>query len=309
MNRLNASFNSITRLAAPAAEEAHRFGHPAVDVEHVFLALLISQTPAGRLLRDQGIGFDQARAGVQEQHAERIAVLGVPTLSVPPRPIPADGLGEIPWSERVMKMLSQTSPDTSGLALLRAMIADGGGFVAGLLERLGVQETEIFSALERAEAAATRPPGSSLHVPPAGGRERSYESFVPAPVEQVWELLATPERRPEWDMTIDTVEPGGKDQWIGRSDNQRVRMPQQGQVRTFTLVRREEPHLLEWEHHLPLVRRHRPSRLLIRLGGQPGGTRLHLTMRRPRPVFPLPGFFFTLELAAYANGISRALRP
>lgn len=309
MSRLSASFESITRLSTPAAEEAHRFGHPAVEVEHVFLALLISQTPAGRLLRDQDIGFDQARAAVQEQHAERIADLGIPKLSVLPRPIPTDGLGEIPWSERVMTILSQVSPDTSGFTLLRALIAEGGGFIAELLERLGVQETEILSALERAEVAATRPPEPSLNVPTAGRRERSYESFVPAPVEQVRELLATPERRPEWDMTIDTIEPDGKDRWIGRSDIQGVRMPQQGRVRTFTLVRREEPHLLEWEHHLPLVRRHRPSRLLIRLDGQSGGTRLHLTMRRPRPVFPLPGFFFTLELAAYANGISRALRP
>lgn len=140
-------------------------------------------------------------------------------------------------------------------------------------------------------------------------RERSYESFVPAPVGEAWELLATPERRPEWDFAIDTIEPGGKNQWIGRVKTEGVRTPPRGRVRTFTLTRREEPHLLEWGHRLPLVRRHRPSRLLIRLDGQPGGTRLHLTMGRPRTVFPLPGFFFTLELTAYANGISRALCP
>lgn len=151
MSGLNAAFESITRLSVPAAEEAHRFGPPAVDIEHVFLALLLSQTPAGRLLRDRGIGFDRVRAAVQEQHAERITDLGIPKLAVPPRPIPTDGLGEIPWSERVTKMLSQTAQDASGFALLRAMITDGGGFIAELLERLGTQKTEILSAIEQAE--------------------------------------------------------------------------------------------------------------------------------------------------------------
>lgn len=70
------------------------------------------------------------------------------------------------------------------------------------------------------------------------------------------------------------------------------------------LLRREEHTLFEWEHRLPLVRRDRPTRL----SHQTGGTRLHLTVLHRRLVVPLPGFIFTIEVTAYAHGISRALR-
>src|SRR5690606_19166246 len=61
MSKLVAIFENSQRLALIAVEEAQRFGHPAVDVEHLFLALALSETAAGISLREAGVTIDDAR--------------------------------------------------------------------------------------------------------------------------------------------------------------------------------------------------------------------------------------------------------
>jgi len=64
-------------LSLAAMEEASRAGLRVADLEHLFLALVISDQPAGGSLRSMGIDLDGARRAVEEAHAAQLASLGV----------------------------------------------------------------------------------------------------------------------------------------------------------------------------------------------------------------------------------------
>ena len=64
-------------LSLTALEEASRQGLREADIEHLFLALVLSDQVAGRVLREMGIGIDDARRAVREQHDAQLASLGV----------------------------------------------------------------------------------------------------------------------------------------------------------------------------------------------------------------------------------------
>ncbi|WP_030485952.1 SRPBCC family protein [Nocardioides aequoreus] len=312
--KLSTIFENSQRLAITAAEEAHRFGHPAVDVEHLFLALLISQTDAGKLLRSRGIGLDEARQAVRTEHAARLAALGISDVPMSPRANPAGGAGDIEWHERTLTLLSQSGGDGTGTALLRSLVADPGGFVAAVLERLDTDPALVLNAAEEAD------PGMAPHGPTGSIEERAtpccatYDAFIPAPPEQVWRLLDDPKRRPEWDNAIGPMETVGAGRWTGRAPaalaTTRWRVPRRMEIRTVVLVAREEHHVLEWETSFPHTRPRRTEQTRIELREEPGGTRLRLTLYRPnaRRVGATARFLAASELTRIATGISRAFR-
>lgn len=155
MMKLATIFENSQRLAITAAEEAQRFGHPAIDVEHVFLALLVSETDAGHMLRSRGIRLDAARQAVQSEHAARLTALGAGDVQVPHRDIRGSSPGDIEWNERVLTLFSHSGGDGSGIVLLRSLVSDAGGFVAAMLERLDANPAEILTAAEAAIPSST----------------------------------------------------------------------------------------------------------------------------------------------------------
>lgn len=312
--KLSTIFENSQRLAITAAEEAQRFGHPAVDVEHVFLALLVSQTDAGRVLRAHGVDLDEARQAVQAEHAARVAALGIRDVPMSTRAIPDGGPGDIEWNERTLTLFSQSGGDGTGLVLLQALVADPGGFVAAVLERLDTDPARVLSAAQEAQSGNTLDSSTDSIEEGATSRSATYDAFIPAPREQVWALLDNPERRPEWDNAIVSMEAIGAGRWTGRSpaklSGTRWRVPRRVQIRLITLVAREEHRVLEWETTFPHVRRRTKERTRVVLGDQPGGTQLRLSLCRPkaRRLGPIARFLAAGELTRIATGISRVFR-
>lgn len=313
MTTLSTIIENSLRVAITAAEEAQRFGHPAVDVEHVFLALLVSETDAGRMLRDRGLGLHGARRAVQTEHAHRLAALGILDVQVPPGSIPTRGVGDIDWNERTLTLFSHSGGDGTGKSLLRSLVADPGGFVAAVLERLGVDPATVLDAAADGHAASA---GGGSRTERAGAGPVTYDAFIPAPIEQVWTLLEDPERRTEWDTAIGSVTSAGPGRWTGQAPEElpgtrRRRVPQRARTRSITLVAREEYRLLEWDITFPHTRRRRTERLRVDLSDQPGGTRLHLVLHRPPHTFsirPVARFLAAGELTRIATGVSRIFR-
>lgn len=271
MTTLTELFENSQRLAITAAEEAERFGHPEIDVEHVFLALLVSETDAGRLLRGTGIGLAGARAAVQAEHGARLAALGIRGVPTHIRPIPADGPRDVSWNERALELFSEGGGDGSGLALLRSLVTDPGGFCAAVVARLGADPEAIVSTCEE------RRPADS--APRSDRRETSYDVFVPAALEDVWALLDDPARLPGWELAVEVTD-------------------------------RVEHRRLEWRTNRPGRRRAEPRLLRATLTPQPGGTRVRLSLRPGARTGGrrLRAFLDGVELSHLGAGLSRACR-
>ncbi|WP_086819900.1 Clp protease N-terminal domain-containing protein [Allokutzneria sp. NRRL B-24872] len=184
-------------LSVLARDETSRRGHPEVDVEHLFLALLLSGGGAGNTLRGLGITVERARAAVEAVHAERIASLGIEAPPIPTSPIREPGSREIYFSERAVEVV-QARDD---IGILRALVDEPSGLVDAILRQLGLTADEVHQA---AEAVPPQPklPRTAVH-----------SGFIPAPVKTVWALLADPARRPEWDTAVVHAEPVTDSRW------------------------------------------------------------------------------------------------
>ncbi|PPF56571.1 hypothetical protein C5C55_08665 [Rathayibacter sp. AY1C2] len=77
MSKLARVAQTTQALSLAAMEEASRAGLRIADLEHLFLALVINDQPAGEALRGMGVDLDDARRAVEEQHAAQLASLGI----------------------------------------------------------------------------------------------------------------------------------------------------------------------------------------------------------------------------------------
>ncbi|NNV08857.1 Clp protease, partial [Geobacillus sp. MMMUD3] len=77
MSRFTDSASTSYSLSITAMEEASRVGQREADIDHLFLALTVSEQTAGQVLRSLGITIDDAREAVAAQHAEQLAGLGI----------------------------------------------------------------------------------------------------------------------------------------------------------------------------------------------------------------------------------------
>ncbi|MCP3801968.1 SRPBCC family protein [Allokutzneria sp. A3M-2-11 16] len=304
MTKLTTIFENSQRLGLTAAEEAQRFGHPEVSTEHLFLALVVSQTEAGRWLRDHGALLEEARRTVQGEHAHRLAALGINDVVVAPRAIPATGPGEIKWNEPALTLFSATGGDGSGMTLLRALVDEPGGFVSAVLRRMGIDPGDVVG-----DGGAVDPQGGTASSPAA--QSVVYEAYIPAGRDKVWSLLDDPARRPTWDTASESIEPAGPGVWTSHTSGNtglRWRTPKRMRTRTITVVDRSEPDVLEWKITFPATRRSEHWR--IELTDQPGGTGITLTLRPAdnQRFGKLARFLATGELTRIASGISRAFR-
>ncbi|KAA9394526.1 hypothetical protein FCK90_06830 [Kocuria coralli] len=64
MSKLVRIARTSQELSLAAMEEASRQGRREADLEHLFIALVLTDQPAGRILRGLGITLDDARRGV-----------------------------------------------------------------------------------------------------------------------------------------------------------------------------------------------------------------------------------------------------
>lgn len=324
MSKLADIFWLSQQVTVAASEECARLGHPQIDVEHLLLALLLTESNAGRRLRDLGIGIDQARVAVTRVHQERVASLGVDVPPALPGRMDSAAAGGIEWSPRALRLMKSLPTTSDSLPLLKALLDEPSGLTLQIIRTLGVDETAAHAAATKQHA----PPTAGAARESAGVKERGWRSvrhdaFAPAPPAQVWALIADPVRRLEWDsLLVASVQPVGEGvvelmASTTAPDGLRVRTrPKQVRMCQTTVERGHQR--IEWETTWPDVTHSPVLRLRIVLEPVAGGTRVRLTSRWRRrpglggflriPLLPLVKFGMTQQLVNRAAGISRAVR-
>lgn len=155
-------------LLIAAAEEAARAGHAAVDVEHLFLGLLVSGGTSTPLLTATGIDLAAARRAVRELQRLDLGSLGI-SFEVPVGPDRdrfGDGTEDLPLTEPARRAVRRQSTKHTDAAVLEALLVDQRGAVRRLLEHMGVDAETVR---ERAAQAAVRRTGAE-RTRRAGGR-------------------------------------------------------------------------------------------------------------------------------------------
>lgn len=322
MSRLGDLFLLGQRVSIAAKEEASRYDHPQIDLDHLLLALLVGGGPAGELLRAQGLTLDAARRATEKVRADHIARLGVVPPAAAPRPIRDPSIGEIVWAPRALKVVNHND-ERGELGLLAGLLDDPSRLAAEVLTEGGVDLDALRRALAESRPAA--PPTRVTAPADPGWTGVTHGGFVPAPVGDVWALVADPARRPEWDHAVGTVSPIGPEVWettaATTQPDGRPAHPRPGSVRAHHRLTAYEPEkLVEWEVTLPDQQRGWPVRQRLRIGCAPvaGGTTVELTLCWPRRrgwrrlrqllLTPASRTVITLTLVHYVFAISRRLR-
>lgn len=327
MNKFVRVAQTSQTLSLAAMEEASRQGLREADLEHLFLALVLSDQSAGRVLRDLGISIDMARRAVQEQHEAQLASLGVTTGLPAPGRIVFHETGGYEWNQRAADLIRRAggkSGDGSAAAVLRELVTEPSGLIEELLERLGTSPSAVLESLDHLA------PGPLRTEPPTreGKVVGSSETFVPGSIEDVWEFLADPARIPEWepgigsvDLTDDPAVPGSS--WTGyapttRPDGKPIRLKEQFRRRGIELVNSHRPERVVWRFTSPDTSTSRPIVTAFALAPTTGGTQVTITTSWSRhqgwrrllgfPLRPAQKFLIWITLFQIGGAISRAFR-
>ena len=329
MSTLKEILQRSQAISVAAKEEYQRFGHPELDIEHLFLALLIVGGASGRVLGDLGVTLHDARAATERVHAEQISSLGVtPPASLASATIPDPQAGEIRWSDRALKLMRHDDSTGDDRLLLGLLLDEPSGHVVRILRQLDISESLVREAMANyrdapapdssptALTAAAADPASS------GWQEVVYSGHIPVSPDLVWALVSDPARRVEWDGLFHESAVLGDDGILTtaarmtRPDGKASKIKPEFRRSEHVVFRYNEGALIEWETTWP----DRPlSRFIarLRIEVQPDGTGTAVVLtqsrrKRRNPVWrafsPVYRFVAWQGLFSRATAISRALR-
>ncbi|MBP2413449.1 uncharacterized protein YndB with AHSA1/START domain [Arthrobacter stackebrandtii] len=332
MSKFTDAATTSHTLSVVAMEEASRFGQRSTDIDHMLLALVVSEQVAGQVLRSEGITLEAARGAVAEQHSVQLASLGISSGLPPQGRIVFHETGGYEWSERAMAVIKRASGGEKrgdAAAVLRELVTEPSGMIDQVLQRLGSASDLVIARLDEVQGYPALTP---KHAIQPGRRSGACEAFVPAPVGQVWELLSSQKRMPEWEPVIGDVEleepqtePQVGDRWTThartqRSDGKAIRIKPEFQAQDVELVSCTEEALIEWRFTYPDSARASVKRIRIGLEPAAGGTQLRISLWWERnsdsPARPIRGlltrplvrFGIWMQLSQLSGGISRAFR-
>lgn len=316
-------------LSLAAMEEASRLGLRTADIEHLFLALVINDQSAGRALRDIGIDLDTARRAVEEQHAAQLASLGIEASFPEAGRIVFHETDGYEWSKRASDLIARSADkDKAGdaAAVLRELVAEPSGLIADILERLGTTPAVLLEKLDVVDSStpATAPASAAI----SGRISGTTETFVPAPIERVWDYFAEPTNIPHWEMTVGSVEDARQDAavggvWMGfargrRPDGKPVKVKPKFRRRRIELVAAHRSERIAWSFAYPDAPRNSSALTEFTLAPTSGGTQVSITTswsRRPGwrrvvglPLRPIQKFIVWITLFQTGGAISRAFR-
>lgn len=269
MSRLNTAIQTSHTLSLAAMEEASRTGERTADLEHLLLALVLSEQDAGGVLRSLGLTLEATRQAIEAQHAEQLAALGIESAPQTGQRIVFHETGGYEWSERASALLSSASGrgkrgDAS--AVLRELLAEPSGLIAAVLGRLDTTPQAITARLDELDALTTDSPPATIAT---GRLSRTATAFVPAEPAAVWELLSEPPSVPAWDQSVGSVaspasapdgapEPTEQDPspFSGRArtvrdDGRAIRVTPDLVAMRITRTRCEPRELVEWRFEYP----------------------------------------------------------
>ncbi|WP_105032983.1 SRPBCC family protein [Arthrobacter ruber] len=346
MSRFTRFAATSQSLSLTAMEEASRRGLREADLEDLFLALVLSDQPAGRALRELGITIGSARAAVEDYQKKQIASLGI-TASLPPSgDIVFHETGGYEWSKRALKLIERAGKKgrtADADAVLRELLDEPSGLIRELLGGLGTTPSAVLAELDRTPAPA---PIALVAPTRRRGELRGVNaSFIPAPVDEVWALLSDPARVPEWEPAIGAIDgfttgadlapthakgtqpadgagPAGG-VWMAHArtthpDGRPLKVHEKFRRRTLELLQAEHGNHVAWRFTYPDVDTRLPITMIFDLAPTKGGTQLSTTMAWSThqgwrsilsPVLhPLQRFLIWIRLFQISNAISRTFR-
>lgn len=316
-------------LSLAAMEEASRDGLREADIEHLFLALTLSDQSAGRILRELGITVDRARRAIEDQREAQLSALGVNATFPDPGRIVFHETDGYKWSKRASDILARAGgKDRAGdaAAVLREVVGEPSGLITDLLQRLKVNPQQIREQLTIAQASFSASEASRRRT--EGRRAGTTEAFVPAPIDEVWEFLSSPERIPDWEPSVGSVESNNQEVlpgviWVGRApetrpDGKPLKIKPQFQRRRIELVAAEFPARVAWRLSYPDAPDSGPLLTEVSLSETTGGTQATIAItwgqargwRRALGFFMIPfrKFLIWIGLFQTSSAISRAFR-
>lgn len=317
-------------LSIAAMEEASRVGQRIADIDHLFLALTVDGHVAGQVLRDLGITLESAWRAVSAQHAAQLASLGVDVEVPAPGRIVFHETGGYAWTERSIAIFRNASNgDKRGdaAAVLRELVSEPSGLIEAVLNRLGTTPEVVIEHLNAAERGVVdAQPANEVSDRLSG----TVVSFAPAPLKQVWQLLADPDRMPQWDLGIAAVDGAPAvaqvgDVWMARSSVQRpdgklMRARRRPRIQRVELTAREDDRVIEWRYTYPEYPQANARRIRIELRPVAGGTQVRILLAwernpvRPRRRVmgilsrPMVRYAIWSQLSTLAGAISRVFR-
>lgn len=278
MSKWTGAMTTAMELSSAASEEATRAGSPEVDVDHLFLALVLSGGAAGDLLRSYGVTIDAARTAIDAEQTDQLASLGISAPDVTPRQLTPAYQTRLDWTPRAREVLKRTSSPFDGLALLRGVITERSGTVTRLLRRLDVDLEPLLERLFQEPASPAQRTDSSH----AGRRGIvCVTGFIPAPLDDVWAVVNDPARIPEWDDFTGTVTPSDRlDTWTARPQKVTAageKVPLKHPAEIVQLLADDQTHRVIREVSWP-TRRHATNQIVtITLTRQSLGCRIEIT--------------------------------
>jgi uncharacterized protein YndB with AHSA1/START domain len=316
-------------LSLAAMEEASRAGLRVADLEHLFLALVLSDQCAGGSLRDMGIDIDSARRAVEEAHAAQLASLGIEASFPEAGQIVFHETDGYEWSKRAADLIARSvEKDKHGdaAAVLRELVSEPSGLIADILSRLGTTPQAVLEHLDQFEAPVERTATQPVKV--KGRASGSIEAFVPAPIDDVWRFLADPARIPDWEMSVGSVDDTVRDftpgtVWHGitparRPDGKPVKVKPGFRRRSIELVTAHQPERIAWSFTYPDAPHSSAILVDFILVNTTGGTQAQITKswsRRPGwrrlvaiPLRPIQKFIVWITLFQTGGAVSRAFR-
>lgn len=329
MNKLVRAAQTSQSLSLAAMEEASRLGLREADIDHLFLALVINDQSAGHSLRSLGIDIERARHAVAEQHAAQLASLGIEASFPEAGRIVFHETDGYQWSPRARDLLVKASGKGKAgdaAAVLRELLAEPSGLITDILGRLGTTPDTLTEHLDRPESATER---TKLATTQTKGRTAgSTETFVPAPIEEVWAFLADPAHVPSWEPSIGSIEHTGQDAtpgtvWEGlaptsRPDGKPMKTKPQFRRRRLELVTAHRPEKIAWSLWYPDVVRSNSVLTEFILASTTGGTQVQINKSWSRhqgwrgllalPLRPAQKFLAWITLFQTGSALSRTFR-
>lgn len=326
MSRFTQAASTMHTLSLASMEEASRFGVRDADIDHLLLALTIDPDTGGQVLRSMGVGLDATRAAVAAQHSAQLELVGFTSGTEGPGRIVFHETTGDEWTDRALAVLKDASNgdrDGDSAAVLRSLLSEPSGLINEILHRLDVEPEALTARLDEIQQLRL----SQRITPDAHALTGSRSIFVPATIDDVWALLSSAARIPEWDHVIATIDADDPtaDTWDAVTatvtpDGKPITVKSELRRQRVHLVQRVERTSIQWRFTHPDAARSNPRLLTFELEHAAGGMQLRATLtwetqrRRPgrrlvRAVMrPLYRFVIFIQLTQIASGITRVFR-
>ena len=329
MNKLVRAAQTSQSLSLAAMEEASRFGLREADIEHLLLALVISDQSAGNALRSLGLDLERARRAVEEQHDAQLATLGIDVSLPEAGRIVFHETDGYEWTRRARDLIAKSSgkgKPGDAAAVLRELVAEPSGLITGILRRLGTTPDVLIERLDQYDSPTemTTPAAAKVKGRIAG----STETFVSAPLDAVSAFLADPMRIPEWEPSIGAIERAAQNAALGTAwegtpptrypNGKPVKIKPQFRRRSIERIAAGHRDEIAWSFGYPDVTRGSSVLTEFTLIETIGGTQVRLSRSWSRrqgwrgllawPLRPIQNFVVWITLFQTGSAISRKFR-